>query len=369
MNSFFANQFHQRRVLVTGHTGFKGSWLSAWLLQLGAEVIGFSLEEPPTRPSNFVIAHMHSHLHDVRGTIADLDLLTQTIEHYRPEVVFHLAAQPIVLRSMEQPKLTFDTNATGTVNVLEAIRRTNSVRALVSVTTDKVYANREWWWGYRENDQLGSDDPYSASKAMAELAIACYRASFFPPEKYEQHKVAIASVRAGNVIGGGDFADFRLVPDCMKALMAGETIQIRNPAHIRPWQHVLEPLSGYLWLAALLLQEGPAYGEAWNFGPMELEGVTTKAIAEKLIAMWGSGSWVHVNPYTDKEETRRLRLNCDKTVMRLGWRPVYSWDETLQEIVAWFKAYQSGADMYAVLQAHIEAYARRARALGLPWAS
>lgn len=368
METLFAKQFSGRRVLVTGHTGFKGSWLSTWLLLLGAEVIGFSLAEPPTKPSNFVVSRLHEHLHDVRGDINDTRLLIQTIEHYKPEVVFHLAAQPIVLRSMEQPKLTFDTNASGTVNVLEAMRKTNSVRALVSITTDKVYANREWWWGYRENDQLGSDDPYSASKAMAELAIASYRTSFFPAEKYEQHGVAIASVRAGNVIGGGDFADYRLVPDCMKALMAGEPIQIRNPGYIRPWQHVLEPLSGYLWLAARLLREGPALGEAWNFGPTDLAGITTQAIAEKLITMWGSGSWVHVNPYTGKEEMQRLRLNCDKTIMRLGWRPVYTWDETLAEIVAWFKAFQAQEDMYAVAREHLAHYVAQAQERGLPWA-
>lgn len=366
MKNLFAEKFNQRKVLVTGHTGFKGSWLTTWLLQLGAEVTGFSLEKPPTEPSNFVISRLSERIKDVRGDIGDLALLSQTIEQHKPEVVFHLAAQPIVLRSMEEPKLTFDTNAAGTVNILEAIRRTNSVRALVSITTDKVYANRDWWWGYRENDTLGSDDPYSASKAMAELAIASYRASFFPPEKYDQHGVAIASVRAGNVIGGGDFADYRLVPDSMKALLAGESIQIRNPDHIRPWQHVLEPLSGYLWLAALLL-EGSSFGEAWNFGPTELTGVTTKEIAEKLIAFWGSGSWIHVNPYTDKEEMRRLRLNCDKTIMRLGWRPVYTWEETLREIVDWFKAYQEQEDMFAVAEKHLDYYINQAKKQELPW--
>lgn len=369
MKHLFAHTFADRTVLVTGHTGFKGSWLTTWLLDLGAQVIGYSLPEPPTSPSNFVLANLQDKITDVRGDIRDLEKLQDTIQTYKPEVVFHLAAQPIVLRSIEQPKLTYDTNATGTVNVLEAMRTTDSVRALVSITTDKVYANQEWWWGYRENDPLGGDDPYSASKAMAELAIASYRATYFSPHNYDQHKVAIASVRAGNVIGGGDFADYRLVPDCMKALMAGTPILIRNPAYIRPWQHVLEPLSGYLWLAARLLHDGPAYGEPWNFGPSELKGVTTRALAEKLIELWGSGSWVHTNPHADKEETMRLRLSWDKTAARLGWQPVYSWEEALAEIVAWFKAYRQGADMFTVLQQHIQAHTQRAQQLGLAWAS
>ena len=368
MNDLFQNSYHNRTVLVTGHTGFKGSWLILWLQQLGANVVGYSLPDPPTTPSNFVIANLGQHITDVRGDIRDLAHLQQTIEEYQPRIVFHLAAQPIVLRSVQQPKLTFDTNTAGTVNVLEAIRTTSCVQALVSITTDKVYHNEEWLWGYRENDRLGGEDPYSASKAMAELAIAAYRTTYFAPARYEQHGVALASVRAGNVIGGGDFADYRLVPDCMKALMAGQAIQIRNPAYIRPWQHVLEPLSGYLWLGAKLLHEGPSYGEPWNFGPSELKGVTTRTLAEQLIALWGNGRWEHVNPHADKEETIRLRLSWDKSAARLNWQPVYSLAETLQEITNWFRAYQAEADMYQVGQAHIVDYVKSAQAQGLVWA-
>lgn len=366
----YANAYAGIPVLVTGHTGFKGSWLVTWLLELGARVIGYSHPEPPTTPSNFVASGLSDHIIDIRGDIRDLDHLRETILTHEPQVVFHLAAQPIVLRSVELPKLTIDTNAGGTVNMLEAIRTTSSVRALVSITTDKVYENQEWLWGYRETDQLGGHDPYSASKAMAELAIAAYRSTYFPPVQYGQsHHVAIASTRAGNVIGGGDFADFRLVPDCMKALMGGRPIGVRNPLSVRPWQHVLEPLSGYLWLGVKLLQEGPAFGEAWNFGPLEQKGVPARDLAEKLVELWGSGSWVHTQPGYAEVETGQLRLSWDKAAHRLNWRPVYSWADALAEITDWFKGYQAGVDMHDVTRRHIHKYTARARNLGLDWAT
>ncbi len=365
----YTNTYHNLPVLVTGHTGFKGSWLVTWLLELGAQVIGFSHPEPPTRPSNFVASGLTERITDLRGDIRDYDAVRAAIETHRPAVVFHLAAQPIVLRSVELPKLTIDTNAGGTVNVLEAIRHSASVRALVSITTDKVYENQEWLWGYRESDQLGGHDPYSASKAMAELAIAAYRSTYFAPEQYgRSHHVAVASTRAGNVIGGGDFADYRLVPDCMKALMDGRPIGVRNPLSVRPWQHVLEPLSGYLWLGARLLADGPACGEAWNFGPLEQKGVPAGALAEKLVELWGSGAWEHTRPGYAEVETGLLRLSWDKAAHRLNWRPIYPWQEALAEIVAWFKAYQAQADMHAVTRDHIRAYTARARELGLEWA-
>jgi CDP-glucose 4,6-dehydratase len=366
----FDNVYDGLPVLVTGHTGFKGSWLVTWLLEQGAQVIGFSHPEPPTRPSNFVAARLAERIIDVRGDIRDLDALRDTIVTHRPQIAFHLAAQPIVLRSVEQPKLTMDTNAGGTVNMLEAIRTTDSVRALVSITTDKVYENQEWLWGYRETDSLGGHDPYSASKAMAELAIAAYRSTYFRPEGYgREHQVAIASTRAGNVIGGGDFADFRLVPDCMKALMEGRPIGVRNPLSVRPWQHVLEPLSGYLWLGARLLREGPAYGEAWNFGPLEQKGVPARDLTEKLVELWGSGSWVHTQPGYAEVETGQLRLSWDKAAHRLNWRPVYTWVDALIEITGWFKAYQAGDDMQAVTLHHIQQYTAQARDQGLDWAA
>lgn len=374
MKELFANVFDGLTVLVTGHTGFKGSWLTTWLRELGAHVIGFSLPAPPTTPSNFVVSRLSDRITDVRGDVRDVEALRQVVHTHRPQLIFHLAAQPIVLHAIDKPKLTIDTNAGGTVNVLEVIRTAASVRALVSITTDKVYYNEEWLWGYRETDRLGGHDPYSASKAMAELAIQSYRETFFPAATYAKHGVAVASVRAGNVIGGGDFADFRLVPDCMRALMAGEPIGIRNPLSIRPWQLVLEPLSGYLWLAARLLQDGPGYAEAWNFGPLEMQGVPAKDIAARLVDLWGGGSWVHTDPGYAKIETGFLRLSWEKAAARLGWRPVYTWTEALAEIVDWFKAFQQwqqeapGADMYEVGRRHIADYVARARELGLPWA-
>lgn len=365
----FANVYAGVPVLVTGHTGFKGSWLVTWLLELGAQVIGYSYPDAPTRPSNFAVSGLGERLHDHRGDIRDLETLREVFVAYKPRIVFHLAAQPIVLRSVELPKLTFDTNTGGTVNVLEAIRTTDSVRALVSITTDKVYENREWLWGYRENDRLGGHDPYSASKAMAELAVAAYRDTYFPAAMYGRtHEVAVATTRAGNVIGGGDFADYRLVPDCMKALMDGRPIGVRNPLSVRPWQHVLEPLSGYLWLGARLLQDGPAFGEAWNFGPLEQKGVPARDLADKLVELWGSGSWEHTQPGFAEVETGQLRLSWDKAAHRLIWRPAYTWVDALTEITDWFKHYQAADDMYLVNRRHIESYVTRARSLGIGWA-
>lgn len=368
MNNLFANVYEGSTVLVTGHTGFKGSWLTAWLVELGAHVVGYSLPQPPTKPSNFIVSGLSQHITDVRGDVADLDLLVKTIETHRPQSIFHMAAQPIVLRAVQEPLETFAANVTGTLHILEAVRQCSGVQALLCVTTDKVYDNQEWLWGYRENDRLGGHDPYSASKAMAEMAITSYRQTYYPPEKYGEHRLAIASARAGNVIGGGDFADYRLVPDCMRSLMAGQPIDVRNPASIRPWQHVLEPLSGYLWLVARLLKDGPACAEAWNFGPLEHRGITAQALAEKLIALWGSGSWVHSQPNFAPIETGQLRLSWEKSAARLNWRPVYSWEDALQEVVDWFKSYEAPADMYKVCQDHITSYVSKARALNLEWA-
>ncbi len=367
MKSQFKGIYNGRTVLVTGHTGFKGSWLALWLKELGANVIGYALEEPPTEPSNFILSNMSQHITDIRGDIRDYEKLKGVLEMYKPSIVFHLAAQPVVLNAFTMPHLTLETNALGTVNMLEAIRQTNCVEALVSITTDKVYYNEEWLWGYRETDRLGGLDPYSASKAMAELAIASYRATYFAPENYASHGVAIASTRAGNVIGGGDFADFRLVPDSMKALMAGKPIEIRNPLSVRPWQLVLEPLSGYLWLGYLLLQEGPAFAEAWNFGPLEIKGISAQEIVEELVSLWGSGEWVHTDPDFSKAETNYLRLSWEKANGRLGWRPVFTWKEALAEINTWFKALVAEEDMYEIGRKGIREYTRRAKELGLPW--
>ena len=369
MKHLFNNTFDGMTILVTGHTGFKGSWLSIWLNALGANVIGYALDEPPTEPSNFTVSGVSPTISDNRGDIRDYEKLLSLIQTHQPTLIFHLAAQPIVLRSVSEPRLTLETNAIGTVNILEAIRNTNCVKALVSITTDKVYHNEEWIWGYRETDRLGGHDPYSASKAMAELAISSYRDTYFPPEKYHEHGVAIASVRAGNVIGGGDFAQFRLVPDCMRALMANEPIGVRNPVSVRPWQLVLEPLSGYMWLAVKLLTDGANYAEAWNYGPMETNGISAQAIAEKLITLWGSGEWIHTDPGFAKVETGYLRLSREKAAVFLNWQPVYTWEEALAEIVAWFKAYTNKEDMSTICQKHIDGYAQKAAELSLLWAN
>ena len=367
MKESFDNVFAGLPVLVTGHTGFKGSWLSLWLNELGARVAGYSLPEPPTVPSHFEMCRLGERLVDVRGNVCDLESVQEAIETHRPAVIFHLAAQPLVLRAYDDPVETFDVNVGGTINLLEAVRTADFVQAVVCITTDKVYAiqDQDWVWGYRENDPLGGHDPYGASKAMAEMAIAAYRRSYFGDGP------AVASARAGNVVGGGDFADYRLVPDCMRALMACEPIRLRNPEYVRPWQHVLESLSGYLWLAAKLLRHGDAFAEGWNFAPGEMRGVTARAVAEKAIALWGEGSWTTDGAVKAPEETSVLRLSGDKAANRLGWRPAYTWEETMAETVAWFKRYQeerSRPRMYDVGVAQIQAYTERARELGLAWA-
>ena len=350
--------FAGQTVLVTGHTGFKGSWLTLWLLKLGARVVGYSLPQPPTKPSFFKAAGLADHVTaDERGDLANLDGLVSLIAREKPAILFHLAAQPIVGYGYLYPKETFDTNAGGTVNVLEAIRLTDCVQTAVFITTDKVYENQEWSWGYRENDRLGGIDPYSASKAMAELAVSAYRHSFFQG-KTAVVPTRVATARAGNVIGGGDFADYRLVPDVMRALMNGHPIPVRRPDSVRPWQHVLEPLQGYLLLAARL-QSNPDLADAWNFGPQEKQGITARAIVEELIELWGGGSWVHTDPEFQGKETEMLQLSWHKAANQLGWQPAYTWQEALAEIVAWFKAYQAQEDMYRVGLDHIEAYEER----------
>lgn len=347
-----------RRVLITGHTGFKGSWLSLWLSRMGARVSGFALE-PDTEPSLYVEARIGERVESMIGDIRDPDLVTEAVTGFAPEIVFHLAAQPLVRRGYAEPLRTFGTNVMGTANLLEAVRRAGSVKAVVVVTSDKCYREDSSTFGYRETDPLGGHDPYSASKAAAELATNAWRASFGNCPG----AALVATARAGNVIGGGDFADFRLVPDCMRALMAGQPLEIRNPRSIRPWQHVLEPLSGYLWLGARLLQEGPAYAEAWNFGPLEQKGIPAQMVAEKLIELWGHGRWVHTDPGFAKVETGQLRLSWEKAASRLDWRPVYSWAEALAEIVAWFKAFQAAEDMLATGRAHIHHYVQKAATL------
>ncbi len=350
--------YKDKKVLITGHTGFKGSWLTGWCLMLGADVVGFSLPQLPTSPSNYDLCNLSEQINDVRGDINDFEALNKLIKAERPEIIFHMAAQPLVLTSFQNPRETFGTNAQGTINVLEAARHCDAVKAVVCITTDKVYENKEWLYGYREDDRLGGKDPYSASKAMAELAISSYVQSFFRPEWYgDRHHLIISSVRAGNVIGGGDFADFRLVPDCMKALIDEGPIVVRNPNYIRPWQHVLVPLGGYLLLGAKMMAGDPhQWSGAWNFGPPEMNGITTSQIAEKLIELWGSGEWLCENPDADKLETSYLRLSWEKAARKLEWRPGYDWEQTLSDITEWYKAWNKEEDLGELMQAQIQRY-------------
>lgn len=354
--SFWANKV----VLLTGHTGFKGSWLSLWLQAMGARVIGYALAAP-TNPSLFVAANIAEDMVSVESDIRDFTALSAVFEKYQPEIVIHMAAQPLVRYSYANPIETYSTNVMGTVHVLEAARLTDSVRAIVNVTSDKCYENREWAWGYRENEPMGGYDPYSNSKGCAELVASAYRSSYFNVDSFAEHGVALASARAGNVIGGGDWAEDRLIPDIMRAIMDGKPVNIRNPHAIRPWQHVLEPLSGYLLLAQKLYEEGAGYAEGWNFGPKDEDAKPVQWIVERLIESWGEGaSWV-LDKGDHPHEANYLKLDCSKAKARLNWQPRWYLDEALDRIVDWQKKYQQGADMKAVTLEQINLYSKGAR--------
>lgn len=333
-----------RKVLLTGHTGFKGSWLALWLHQLGAEVTGLALP-PPTQPSLFERARVGELLHHVEGDIRDLSAVDTVMEAARPEVVFHLAAQPLVRLSYVQPVETFATNVLGTVHLLDAARRVGGVKAFVCITTDKCYENREWIWPYRESDPMGGYDPYSSSKGCAELAIAAYRRSFFPVEAVAGGGMGLASVRAGNVIGGGDWAADRLLPDLVRAFESGTAPEIRFPEAVRPWQHVLEALSGYLMLADKLLAGDGAFAEAFNFGPADDDARPVQWIVDRVRAAWGGGAAEAV-PFTAPvpHEAGLLRLDTSKARALLNWRPRLKLQEALEWIVAWHQAVNNGAD-------------------------
>lgn len=345
-----------KRVFLTGHTGFKGSWLALWLQQLGAEVMGFSLQ-PPTNPSLFDLAQVAQGMTSVIGDVRDLDQVQQAMSAFQPEIVIHMAAQPLVRRSYQNPAETYAVNVLGTVHVLEAARHVETVRAIVDITSDKCYENREWHWGYREHDALGGYDPYSSSKACAELVAATYRNSFFNPDRYAQHGVALATTRAGNVIGGGDWAADRLVPDILRALMQRESVLIRNPQATRPWQHVLDPLNGYLMLAERLYNGGIEYSEAWNFGPDDVNVKPVSWIADCLYHCWGDDLiWQRDSVTTHAHENTYLKLDCSKAHARLDWRPKLDLQTALQWIVDWTKAYQRGVDMRSYTTAQINEF-------------
>jgi CDP-glucose 4,6-dehydratase len=333
-----------KKVFLTGHTGFKGSWLSLWLQQLGAQVTGYALQQP-TSPSLFELTQVAQGMTSIIGDIRDGSMLTIAMQNAAPEIVIHMAAQPLVRRSYVDPVETYSTNVMGTVNLFEAVRQTHSVRAVVNVTTDKCYENKEWSWGYRENEPMGGFDPYSSSKGCSELVTAAYRNSFFSSSKHIEHQVALATARAGNVIGGGDWAEDRLIPDILRAIQAGQPVNIRNPQSTRPWQHVLEPLSGYLALAEKLYSSGVSFAEAYNFGPSDEDSKPVQWIVEQLTEQWGAGANWKLDQAEHLHEAHYLKLDSSKAKIRLNWQPRWTLAQALENIIVWHKAYQRGDDM------------------------
>lgn len=342
--------FKGKKVLVTGHTGFKGAWLSLWLKKLGADVIGFSLP-PKSEPNLFDLINLERHIDHHEGNILDLDHLKNLIESHGVEIVFHLAAQSIVLEGYSSPQDTFATNTLGTVNLLEACRNVPSIEAVVVITTDKCYENRSQLWGYREIDRLGGKDPYSASKAMAELAVSSYHASFY------EKKIPLASARCGNVIGGGDFSKDRLLPDCYRALMNNQPIPVRNPASVRPWLYVLDSLYGYLTLAEKLMVEGEEYSGAWNFGPREKNAISVQEMVEYAIHSWGNGDWIDQSIPDAPKEMGVLKLNWEKASHELRWHPHYDWKQTISATSDWYRAFhEKNRNLYETCIQQIEDY-------------
>lgn len=332
-----------KRVFLTGHSGFKGSWMSLWLQEMGAIVKGYSLV-PPTKPSLFVEADVASGMESQIADIRDYQTLFDSIKVFKPEIVFHMAAQPLVRLSYDIPIDTYSTNVMGTVHLLEACRKVSGVKAIVNITSDKCYENQEWVWGYREDEPMGGYDPYSNSKGCAELVASSFRQSYFNPATYAQHGVGLASVRAGNVIGGGDWALDRLIPDILLAFQENRSVEIRSPYAIRPWQHVLEPLSGYLAVAEKLYTEGAEYSEAWNFGPKDEDAQSVQKIVETLSSNWGEANWF-LSEGEHPHEAHYLKLDCSKAKMRLNWQPVWDLDTTLSKITKWHKEWLAKENM------------------------
>lgn len=359
MEDMEMNFWNGKKVFLTGHTGFKGSWLCLWLSRLGAHVTGYALP-PPTNPSLFELAGVGALVDSRIADVRDADLLARTLCAAQPEIVIHMAAQPLVRDSYKIPVETYATNVMGTVHLLEAVRCCSSVRAVVNVTTDKCYENREWVWGYRENEPMGGYDPYSNSKGCSELVTASYRQSFFNPRNpgcsTPQHAAAIATARAGNVIGGGDWATDRLIPDCIAALLAGEPVRIRNPHAIRPWQHVLEPLSGYLTLAQKMYEAGPDFAEGWNFGPVDDDAKPVEWIVRRMCEQWRNGARYEIDAGDHPHEAHYLKLDCSKARMRLGWQPRWHLEKALQSIIEWVIVYSSGGDVRDCCLEQIEEY-------------
>jgi len=362
MKDTFNRVYRGKKVLVTGHTGFKGSWLSLWLIKLGAEVIGYSLD-PPTKPSHFELLNLD--MVSIIGDIRDRDNLNTTFKTYKPDIVFHLAAQPLVRYSYINPVETFETNVIGTINVFEACKNTESVRAIVNITSDKCYENKEWIWGYRENDPMGGHDPYSASKGCAELVTSSYRRSFFTPDDYgKKHNILLASVRSGNVIGGGDWGEDRLIPDVVKAISKNEKLYIRNPKATRPWQHVLEPLSGYLMLGQKLLEGRKDFADAWNFGPNEESHINVETVVKSMKERWDRFEY-EIDTESNPHEAKLLKLDCSKAHTLLCWKPVWDFEKSLDVTVRWYKEYYGDGRIYSLKD--LEEYINSAEVKNIEW--
>ena len=351
-----ANFWKNRRVLVTGHTGFKGSWLVIWLKSMGAEVIGYALD-PYTSEDNYVLSGIADKITDIRGDIRDREKLADTFAEYQPEIVFHLAAQSLVLPSYTNPYETYEINVMGTMNVLECIRLSDSVKEGIFITTDKCYENKETLRGYVETDPFGGYDPYSSSKGCDEILIASYRTSFFPVEDYDKHGKAIASVRAGNAIGGGDWSDSRILPDCIRAIEKGEDILIRNRSAVRPWQHVLEPLNGYLCVAEKMAENPQKFSGGWNFGPKEDSIWTVWDVASEAIKCYGKGTLVDGTKEDAPHEAGKLVLNIDKACRELEWKPRLDVAKAIEWTVSWYKRRKSES-VYDICLEQIEEYSR-----------
>lgn len=347
-----------RRVLLTGHTGFKGSWLSLWLHALGARVTGFALE-PPTTPSLYEQARVGGLIRSVLADIRDFPRLKDLIIECRPDVIIHMAAQSVVRRGYEDPIETYSSNVMGTVHILEALRQLGHRCVMVNVTSDKCYANQEWVWGYRENEPMGGHDPYSSSKGCAELVTSAYRDSFFPVDCFEDHGVALASARAGNAIGGGDWTSNQLIPDLIRSFLAEQPCPIRNPSAIRPWQFVLEPLRGYLLLAERLTQDPRLFASGWNFGPAEADAKPVSWLADQMVSLWGGrASWSR-DSAAHSREALCLKLDTSKARAGLGWAQAIPLSEALEWIVEWYRSYKSGSDLRQITCAQIERYEAR----------
>jgi CDP-glucose 4,6-dehydratase len=355
INNINSSFWKNKKVFITGHTGFKGSWLSIMLNLLGADVYGYALKAH-TNPNLYELAKVDQLISSTIGDVRDYVTLLKTLQEVQPEIVIHMAAQALVMESYKNPRDTYEINVMGTVNLLDAARLVNSVKVILNVTTDKCYENKEWHWGYRENEPMGGYDPYSNSKGCSELVTSSFRSSFFNPKDYENHRVALASARAGNVIGGGDWAENRLIPDFIRAILRGEKLKIRSPYAIRPWQHVLEPLSGYLALCEKLFSDGPSFAEGWNFGPNDSDAKNVEWITNKICELWSDGASYELDKTPQPHEASYLKLDCSKAKTLLNWQPKWDIETSLQMIVDWTKAYQNNNNMREVSIKQITKY-------------